>query len=151
MTKRMFLLCTTVVSLFLVVTVSHSFTGFFSKHKTVKDANGEILIPLEDIKDGSAHHYQYKNGGQTVKFFIVQSDDGVIRAAFDACDVCFHAKKGYTQEGDYMICNNCGQKFHSSRINVIKGGCNPAPLDRAERGEDLVIRAGDILKGTKYF
>ena len=31
-----------------------------------------------------------------------------------------------------MVCNNCGQKFSSDLINEIKGGCNPAPLERTE-------------------
>lgn len=151
MTKKIFSVCTAVILLFLAVAASHSFTGFFGNHSTVKDENGEILIPLNEVNDGSAHYYQYKKGGQTVKFFVIESNDGVIRAAFDACDVCFRSKKGYTQDGDYMICDNCGRRFHSSRINVIMGGCNPAPLNRVERGEYLVISTTDALRGAKYF
>ena len=103
------------------------------------------------MSDGEAHYYLYKNSGNKVKFFLVKSSDGVIRAAFDACDVCFPAKKGYSQDGDFMICNNCGRRFHTSRINVEEGGCNPAPLDRQVVGTDLVIKVDDIVPGTRFF
>ncbi len=125
--------------------------SIFSSHKKIKDTNGKIQIPLTDVSDGDAHYYQYKNGGSTVKFFVVKSNDGIIRAAFDACDVCFPAKKGYSQDGDFMICNNCGKRFHSSRINVVKGGCNPAPLNRQVVGENLVINVDDIIPGSRFF
>ena len=125
--------------------------SLFSSHKKVKDSDGKIMIAVKDINDGKAHYYQYKNGGNSVKFFVVKSSDGTIRAAFDACDVCFPAKKGYSQDGDFMICNNCGKRFHSSRINVVKGGCNPAPLNREVVGQNLVIKVADVLPGSRFF
>ncbi|MDJ0624409.1 MAG: DUF2318 domain-containing protein [Desulfocapsaceae bacterium] len=125
--------------------------GFFSKYEKAKPVAGEVRIPIEDINDGKAHYFLFEDEKQVVKFFVVKSADGTIRAAFDACDVCFSEKKGYSQQGDYMVCNNCGRKFHSNRINVIKGGCNPAPLRRAVQGNELVIRVADIVPGARYF
>ena len=125
--------------------------SIFGSHKTVKAVDGKIRIPLAEVNDGEAHYYQYKEGDSTVQFFVVKSRDGVIRAAFDACDVCFPAKKGYSQDGDFMICNNCGRSFHSNRINVVEGGCNPAPLNRKVVGDTLVIAASDVLLGNRYF
>ena len=125
--------------------------GLFGAHKKVKDVNGKIEIPLKKVDDGKAHYFKFEQDGTTINFFVVQSNDGVIRAAFDACDVCFPAKKGYTQDGDFMICNNCGRRFHSSRINVVEGGCNPAPLRRQVVGDKLVIKISDIIPGARYF
>ena len=125
--------------------------SLFSSHQKVKSVDGMVRIPLAKVSDGKAHHYQYNHNGRTIKFFVVQSSDGVIRAAFDACDVCFPAKKGYSQDGDVMICNNCGRRFHVSRINVEKGGCNPAPLKRTVHGSDLVIAVRDIAPGGRFF
>lgn len=150
MQKKIF---TILMSTFFLFTFSmnHSFAGFFGQHKKVKANNGEVLINIQSVSDGKAHYYVYKDEGQEVKFFVVKSADGIIRAAFDACDVCFHSKKGYSQDGEFMTCNNCGRKFHSNRINVIQGGCNPAPLSREERGDQLVLTVNDILQGARYF
>lgn len=125
--------------------------GIFGQHKSVKAVDGEVRIPLKDVNDGSAHYYSYEGDGREIKFFVIKSRDGVIRAAFDACDVCFPAKKGYTQDGDFMICNNCGRRFHTSQVNLVEGGCNPAPLQRQEVGELLVIKVADILPGARFF
>jgi uncharacterized membrane protein len=125
--------------------------GLFGSHKKIKDVDGRIEIPLNKVDDGKAHYFQYEGNGTSVRFFVVKSRDGIIRAAFDACDVCFPAKKGYTQDGEFMICNNCGRRFHSSRINVVEGGCNPAPLRREVVGDKLVIQASDVVPGARYF
>ncbi len=122
-----------------------------SKIKTITAQDGNILIPVKDISDGKAHFFKVEAAdGVMVTFFTLKSRDGVIRAAIDACDVCYRAGKGYVQSGDYMICENCGQRFASDRINVIKGGCNPAPLDREVKGDNLVIAMADINKNSWY-
>jgi uncharacterized membrane protein len=113
--------------------------------------NGQVTIPVSEVNDGKAHHYSISLGGKEISFFVLESNDGVIRAAFDACDVCFPAKKGYSQDGDYMICNNCGRAFHESKINVEKGGCNPAPLDRSFDESVITIAVSDIAKGSVFF
>ena len=113
---------------------------------------GVVKIPVGQINDSMAHYYTYKaSNGKPINFFVMKSSDGVMRAAFDACDVCYREKKGYRQEGDVMVCNNCGQRFPSTKINEIKGGCNPAPLGRTVQGDTLVINASDIEQGGWYF
>lgn len=141
-----------VVAVFFVLPLQ-GVAGFnlFGQYTKVKAVDGEVRIPISDINDGVARHYSYKTDTQEIKFFVVKSRDGVIRAAFDACDVCFPAKKGYTQDGDYMICNNCGRRFHSTQVNVVEGGCNPAPLNREVVGEFLIIKETDILPGGRFF
>ena len=122
-----------------------------SKEVSVIPGTDEVQIPLNEVNDGRAHYYHYQAGGKQVNFFVLKSSDGVVRAAFDACDVCYAEKKGYDQKGDVMECNNCGQQFASVKINEEKGGCNPAPLDREVDGNNLVIKSTDLNTGTKYF
>lgn len=135
------------VSLLACTTASSDASG----PTAITPTNGELLIPLAAVSDGQAHHYKVKaDDGTMVTFFVLKSKDGVIRAAIDACDVCYKAGKGYYQEGDFMVCENCGQRFASNRINVIKGGCNPAPLERTVSGDKLVIAMKDINANTWY-
>ncbi|MCG8620144.1 MAG: DUF2318 domain-containing protein [Desulfobacterales bacterium] len=115
------------------------------KFTEVKPANGVLALPMKDISDGKAHYYKATSDkGIAVKFFVVKSHDGVIRAAVDACDVCYRSGKGYVQEGGVMICTNCGMRFATDRINEVKGGCNPAPLKREVAGDKLLIPMAQI-------
>lgn len=113
--------------------------------------DGEVTLPLASFDDRMAHHYMYMHVEQPIEFFVLKSEDGVVRAAFNACDVCFSARLGYTQDGDHMVCNNCGRRFPSDQINVLQGGCNPSPLRRAVEGQDLVIQVDDLVGGLAYF
>lgn len=122
-----------------------------SRFKKVSAENGIVKIPTKDVSDGEIHYYEMDFNGKMAKFFVIKSADGVIRAAFDACDVCFPEKKGYRQEGDYVVCNNCGQRFHTTKINEVKGGCNPAPLNREYDNSYVSIRVPDIQAGLNYF
>ena len=110
-----------------------------------------VAFPISLFEDGKARHFEHKDGNFTIRYFILKSSDGVLRAAFDACDVCWPANKGYYQEGDYMICRNCGRRFASIRVNEVKGGCNPAPLNRSVQNDKLIIQVKDILEGKQYF
>lgn len=111
----------------------------------------QVSYPVSMFDDGKARHFDYKTGGMTIRYFILKSSDGVIRAAFDACDVCWPAGKGYFQDGDDMVCRNCGRRFASILVNEVQGGCNPAPLIRSVEGDRLVLKAEDILQGQSYF
>ncbi|MBI4823762.1 MAG: DUF2318 domain-containing protein [Nitrospirae bacterium] len=108
---------------------------------------GIVKIPVADVSDGKARFFSL-NG---IRFFVLKSSDGVLRTAFDACDVCFREKKGYRQEGDLMVCNNCGQAFPSEKINELRGGCNPIPVERQVQGKYLMLSEEDIKVGAGYF
>ena len=110
-----------------------------------------VAFPLNLFEDGKARHFEHKDGKFTIRYFILKSSDGILRAAFDACDVCWPAGQGYYQDGDYMVCRNCGRRFASIRVNEVKGGCNPAPLNRSVQNGKLVIQVKDILEGKQYF
>jgi uncharacterized membrane protein len=107
----------------------------------------QVSLPANLFEDGKARHFQHVAGEFNIKYFVLKSSDGIIRAAFDACDVCWPAGKGYFQEGDYMVCRNCGRKFASVLVNEVKGGCNPAPLNRRVENGKVVIEVKDILDG----
>ena len=118
---------------------------------TVSD--GQLTYAVSLFEDGKARHFHYADTDSetTINYFIIKSTDGVIRAAFDACDVCWRAGKGYYQEGSAMVCRNCGRRFESVLVNEVQGGCNPAPLTRTIRGDQVVIRVEDLKKGHAYF
>lgn len=110
-----------------------------------------VAIPLAALDSGKALFLATQDAGRTLYFFALKSADGKYRSALDACDVCYRMNRGYRQEGDRMVCNNCGQTFPSNRIGETKGGCNPHPLANRIEGAQMVIRKGDIAAGKDYF
>ena len=120
---------------------------------TLVPEKGRFTYQVSLFDDGKARHFQYADveSKTTIGYFILKSTDGVIRAAFDACDVCWRAGKGYYQEGSSMVCRNCGRRFESVMVNEVQGGCNPAPLNRTIEGDQVVILEDDLKKGFTYF
>ncbi len=118
----------------------------------VKPSNGIFSFPATAFQDGKAKYFQFSpSANQKIRFFVVKSTDGVIRAAFDACDVCWRAKKGYVQQGNDMICVNCGLKFRTDKVNVVTGGCNPSALKRTIKDGNIMITQEDVMSGLRFF
>jgi len=138
--------------LFIVLFSGTPAVAFFGgKFTNLTPKDGTVIIPVKTVSDGKAHYFKVKaDDGVMVEFFLIQSSDGVIRAAVDSCDVCYRSGKGYVQEGVFMVCTNCGMRFAADRINEVKGGCNPAPLKRETRGDNIVISMQEINANAWY-
>ena len=126
-------------------------TGGAPAQKSVTASAGKVTIPIADLNDGQAHFYSYQGQGGKLSFFVIKDKDGTLRAAFDACDVCYKEKKGYEQKGEEMICKNCNQAFPVAKIGTVSGGCNPSPLKTTLNGAILEIAVGDLEAGAHYF
>jgi len=143
---------------FVTIAQAGLFDGIFKKSFAeaakaagVIETSDVVKIPLKALDSGKALFLQAEAEGRQLFYFALKSSDGAYRAALDACDVCFRMNRGYQQEGDLMVCNNCGQTFPSAKIGEIKGGCNPHPLPRKVEGQHLVIQKSDIAAGKNYF
>jgi len=140
-----------IVAIIAAVVVMNHGGGTPAAATTASSSSGNITMPMSQVNDGKAHFYSFNTGGTTVKYFVLADKTGKVRAALDACEVCFAQKKGYHQEGDSMVCNNCGKVFPSAQINVITGGCNPIPLDKSISGGQLTITSDSLAQGAQYF
>jgi len=150
--KLLILLILAVISLLNVTFAAEKkFYNNFVTHKEVKVVNGIIVLNKNDFNDGFARFYKIKLPEATIYFFILKSNDGLIRAAFDACDSCFPRRKGYRQDGDNMICNLCGQAFASNQINIKRGACNPSPLNIKVSDNSVIISLQEIKQGIRFF
>jgi uncharacterized membrane protein len=114
---------------------------------------GEVKIPLNEISE-TAKFYTFESNGVQIKYFVVKGSDGSIKTAFDACDVCYAKKKGYTQEGNLMKCNNCGKTFAIDSLgkeNITGKGCWPGYLPNTTSGDSIVLKVSDIESGKFRF
>lgn len=105
-------------------------------------AGGDLIIPKSDISE-TAKFYPYKIGKTKMEVVAVKASDGTIRTAFNTCQVCFDSGRGYyKQEGDVLVCQNCGNRFKMDQVEKIKGGCNPVPImseNKTDDGTNIVI------------
>ncbi len=110
----------------------------------------EVSIPLSEV-GSNAKFYSYESNGIEIRYFAVEGSDGNVHVAFDACDVCYDAKKGYRQNGDVMHCINCGKEFAINSIGTdnTAGGCWPSFLPTNIDGENVLIGISD-LEAKKY-
>ena len=140
-------------ALFVGVTILLASRGLRSGRNAVAAASGtDLVIAEQAFADGRARFYSYTtSAGQGIRFFVMKSADGVVRAAMDACAVCYRQRLGYRQEGDRMVCNKCGQAFASNRINEVTGGCNPIPLNREAAGGQVIVRAAALETAAIHY
>jgi hypothetical protein len=116
-------------------------------------SQGDIVRhPAAELADGQARYFSYKTPeGTLVRYFLVQDGRGKVRAALDACEVCWRAGLGYEQQGDVMVCRNCGRRFATVQVGEQRGGCNPVPLEtKIEQGQ-VLVKAKDLQEGRPYF
>ena len=119
---------------------------------TPQQNDTEVRIPLSDIGT-TATFYAYESDGVTIRYFAVKDAQGSVHVAFDACDVCYEAKKGYKQVGTEMQCLNCGKQFAITSIGTENtvGGCWPSYLNMSIVGNDVIIQKTDLEAKTYMF
>lgn len=116
--------------------------------------NGEILLNKDMFSDGKAKFYNVlMPDGKTIYFFVVMDKNGVYHAAANACVVCSKTYKGFRQEGNEIVCNNCGNRYPVEKIATEKGGCNPGPINPNLPAKDgkLVITQSELEQVSGLF
>jgi uncharacterized membrane protein len=121
--------------------------------------DGGLFIPVGEVTE-KAVFYPLKVDGVDMEVFAVKAPDGTIRTAFNTCQVCYDSGAGYyVQEGGVFVCQNCGNRFRTSNIEIVKGGCNPVPIlpehkTADEKGiiisKELLSEAKVIFRNWKY-
>ncbi len=114
----------------------------------------ELVIRIGDITE-TAKLYPIKVDGTAMEVLAVKASDGSIRTAFNTCEVCYDSGRGYyKQEGDELVCQNCGNRFSTSQVEVESRGCNPWPIFKENKTitEDTITISYDyLLESTKVF
>ncbi len=125
--------------------------GNFGTSNTVTSSNGDLKIPISEVTE-KAKFYPYTVDGTKMEVVALKASDGTIRTALNTCQVCFDSGRGYyEQEGDVLVCQNCGNRFQADQVEVVKGGCNPVPImkeNKTDDGTNITI-SQDFLKQNK--
>lgn len=128
-------------------------SGASAAQATAITAEGDIFRVPAGTGPSHVAFYKADVGGKSVPFFVARDASGTDHVAFDACQNCAAAKKGYVQQGDRMQCKNCGDTFPISNITKMggQGGCHPISLPADASGGKVVVKASDLALGARYF
>jgi hypothetical protein len=115
---------------------------------------GDLKILKSEVTE-TVKFYPYKAGTTDMEVMAVKASDGSIRTAFNTCQICHDSGKGYyKQQGDVVVCQNCGNQFALDQIEKIKGGCNPVPImneNKTDNGTDIVISSAFLNENKDLF
>ena len=117
---------------------------------TVKvNEEGKIVINTKDITS-DVTFANYEVDGVIIQFIVVRGTDDKVRIAFNTCQACNPSPNAYFKQiGEYLQCQNCGNKFHIDKIGEEKGGCNPAPVEEKEELDDQITINKDYVDSYK--
>lgn len=120
--------------------------------KMVKDA--DIVIPISSVTE-KASFYPAELNGTKLEVIAVKAPDNTIRTAFNTCQVCYGSGRGYyEQEGEELVCQNCGNRFGMEDVAVSRGGCNPVPITEEYKTvdeENITISKEYLTEATVIF
>ena len=91
-------------------------------------SGGDLVFAAKE-SGTEASYFDYDADGITVQVLAVRALDDTVRMALNTCQVCNGSPYAYfEQEGDLFICQNCKNRFSSSDVGIVSGGCNPVPI-----------------------
>lgn len=126
-------------------------SGSTAKAGQYQNDAGDLVIPVNEISN-TASFYPVTADGTKMEVLAVKAPDGTIRTAFNTCQICYGSGKGYyKQDGDLLVCQNCGNRFSMDLVEVEAGGCNPWPIfdkDKTVTDESITIPS-DFLKESE--
>ena len=104
--------------------------------KMLTAQGNQVRIPLSDLTDSSLHFYNADVNGTAIRFLVIHQINGNYATALDACQICGRA--GYRQDGQNIVCRNCGASIYAPSIGH-RGGCNPIPVKSHIDAGELVV------------
>ncbi|MEJ2010560.1 MAG: Fe-S-containing protein [Acidobacteriota bacterium] len=110
--------------------------------------DGVVRVPVAQLKDHKLHHYEVTVGGTHVRFIAIVDSSDTVRVGLDACQIC--GDQGYYQQGQNVICRNCGSAIYIPTIGSA-GGCNPIHIDYLVRNNTLIISRSALARAARYF
>ncbi len=116
------------------------------------DANGDIIIQEADITE-NASLINYDADGVTVQFLAIRDSGGEVRLGYNTCQVCSPSPYAYfAQDGDKLVCQNCGLSFTAENVGAGGYSCNPAAISDAVWADGTItIPAASVLAVADRF
>jgi len=136
------LLCIAVILMFTTEFVYARTAAAPPAATRLEAVNGRVEIPVSEVADSNLHFFTADSNGTLLRFLVIRKGNGDFAVALDGCEIC--GWSGYRQEGQNVICRNCGAAIYVPSIGQ-SGGCNPvgvkARVDGGKISVDLTALA----------
>lgn len=101
---------------------------------------------------GDMKYYPYKSNNIEMEVLARKAEDGTVKYAFNTCLSCYSTGRGYfEQEGDHLVCQNCGRTFAFDNIGDKVGECYPIPIpsDNVTENDDTIVISKTYLDSQR--
>ena len=113
--------------------------------------DGNLQVAVDSMGDQVAF-IDYDSNGTAMQVMLYKGEDGTVRGALNTCQVCAGSPYAYfEQEGNEVVCQNCGNHFAVEAIGDVHGGCNPVPLELSEDGDQVLIETASLDEQADAF
>lgn len=90
-----------------------------------------LIIFAESLKTDVVSFIQLSPDSK-IELLARKGSDGSVKIALGTCQSCNGSPYAYyTQEENFLICNNCGQAFPIEVLDQPGGGCHPIMIDES--------------------
>ena len=113
--------------------------------------DGNLQVAQTSLGDQVAF-IDYDSNGTAMQVMLYKDADGTVHGALNTCQVCAGSPYAYfEQEGNEVVCQNCGNHFAAEAIGDVHGGCNPVPLELSEDGDQILIETASLDEQADAF
>lgn len=109
-------------------------------------ANGEVSVPLADLRKNKFLSFTYKKGGIQVRLLALITPSGRLFTANSMCEPC-RSYRFHTEPDGTLTCNACGTKWDLETFEGISGGCPnypPQEFQNSVRDGKIILKESDI-------
>jgi uncharacterized membrane protein len=150
MNTRIKILTVIALALFLAGGIAFAQDAGLNQRKPVI-TDRDLVINIADLTE-NALFYPVDIDGTRMEVLAVKTQDGIIRTAFNTCQVCYSSGRGYfVQTGTVLVCQNCGRRYRMSQVERQAGGCNPVPIFPANKtvSDSSITISKEFLRQAK--
>jgi uncharacterized membrane protein len=134
------------ILLLTVVVIGSGFAQDTLNQRKPVTTDRDLVIQIADITENTLF-FPVVIDGMQMEVLAVKTPDGMIRTAFNTCQVCYASGRGYfVQQETVLICQNCGRRYRMNQVERQAGGCNPVPIFPA----DKTVTASTITISREY-
>ena len=130
-----------VIALIVVIVIPRN-SAVQDSSTAADDGSGTIVIKASDLSSDEVSLITVSDDSR-IELLARLGDDGTAKVALGTCQSCNGSPGAYyTQNEDYLQCNNCGLTFPLEVVDAPGDGCHPITIDESvisyENGDAII-------------